>query len=162
MKNRAERRNLTTASTAVSDVAEGMASNGYARLIALQSNNIDALVRFHNVWRDGAVEWSNALLDFMGHQLQRQPTRASWQANGATPFEAIVSHFKNCQSCAEQCLEQTARFLNLAAKVSRDSRLQLEHHAASVLPQLSGHGSLDLREQYTPDGAIPNDEGEQQ
>ena len=164
MKNRAEKQNMTTASAAASDVGEEAAATGYARLIAFQNNNVDALVRFHHIWRDGAVEWSNDLLEFMGRQLQRQPTATSWQVNGATPFEAIASHLKNCQSCAEQCLEQTAKFLNLAAKVSRDSRMQLERHATSVLKQPGrDHGSLGLREGNAhPDGAMPDGDGERQ
>ena len=130
----------------------------------MQNNNVDALVRFHNVWRDGAVAWSNHLLEFMGRQLQGQPTGTGWQVNGTTPFEAAASHLRNCQSYAEQCFEQTARFLNLAAKTSRDSRMQLERHAASLLKQLGhDHGPLHLGEgNGHADGAIPNGEGERQ
>ena len=157
MKNSAEKPNTTTASAAAGTVAEE--ATAAARLLAFQNNNVDTLVRFHNIWRDGAIEWGNELLEFMGRHIQRQPTGTGWQVNGATPFEAIASHLKNCQSCAEQCFEQTAKFLNLAAKLSRDSRMQLERHAAAVLNQASGHGPLGLQKSSS---AIHNGEGERQ
>lgn len=160
MKSRTAKENLTTA-FAAGDVTEETVANGYARLIAFQSNNVNTLVHFHNIWRDSAVELSNDLLELMGHQLQSQPTGTHWRVNGATPFEAIASHIKNCQSCAEHCLEQTAKFLILAAKVSRDSRAQLERHAASMLNQLNNHEPLGVRKSNTHmDGAAHNGEGE--
>lgn len=151
MKNRAERRNVMLASEATSDTGKKAVSSGYADLIAFQNDNVDALMRFHKAIYDGAVEWSNDLLDFAGRHLQKQWNGAGWQLNGAAPLEATASHLRNCQSSVEQCLEQTAKFLTLAAEVSRDSRMHLENHAATML----GHpgrdnGTAPVRESAAP------------
>ncbi|HSE73074.1 MAG TPA: phasin family protein, partial [Dongiaceae bacterium] len=102
--------------------------------IALQNDNVDALVRLHTILRDGAAEWSSDLLDFAGRNFQRQSNGANRQTNGANPPEALVSHCRRCQEFAEERLDQTAKVLKLAAKVSRDSRMHLENHAATAQP----------------------------
>ncbi len=127
------------ATAAPTDItAKEARSDRYVRLIALQNENVDALVRLHTILRDGAAEWSSELLDFAGRHYQRQSNGASWHINGAAPLEAVASHLRYCQGFAEECLEQTAKFLTLAAKVSRDSRAHLENHAVTVLGHL-GH-----------------------
>lgn len=147
MKNRAAKQNVMLAAEATTDIAKEATSVGYTRLMALQNDNIDALVRFHTILRDGAVEWRNNLLDLAGRQIQEQSNGANWQVNGATPFAVVAAHIRQCQTYAEQCLEQTAGFLNLAAKVSRDSRIHLEGHAATMLDHFVRHdGSLAVRE----------------
>jgi hypothetical protein len=155
MKNRAERRNIVRASQATSDTGKEKeaASTGYADLIAFQNDNVDALVRFHKAIYDDAVEWSNDLLDFTGRHLQKQWNGAGWQLDGAAPLEAAASHLRYCQSSAEQYLEQTAKFLTLAAEVSRDSRAHLENHATTMF----GHPGRDrgvspARESAAPSG----------
>jgi hypothetical protein len=126
-------------------------SDRYARLIALQNENVDAFVRLHTILRDGAIEWSSDLLDFAGRHFQRQSRNgASWQINSANPIETVTSHLSYCQGFAEECLEQTAKFLKLAAKVSRDSRAHLENHAVTMLSHLGrDDDSLSIRESAT-------------
>ena len=139
-------------------------SDRYARLVALQNDNVDALVRLHTIFRDGAVECCSDLLDFAGRHFQRQPNGASWQMNGANPLETVTSHLKYCQGFAEEWLEQTAKFLNLAAKVSRDSRAHLENHAATMLSHLGRQDDLPLIRASAAHSrrAIPEGGGERQ
>ena len=122
-------------------------SDRYAHLIVLQNDNVDALMRLHTILRDGAVECCSDLLDFTGRHFQRQSNGASWQINGSDPLETVTSHLRYCQGFAEEWFEQTARFLTLAAKVSRDSRAHLENHAATMLSHLGRHDdSSSIRE----------------
>ncbi|MEZ5832205.1 MAG: hypothetical protein R3D05_13590 [Dongiaceae bacterium] len=139
-------------------------SDRYARLVALQNDNVDALARLHTILRDGAVECCSDLLDFAGRHFQRQPNGASWQMNGANPLETVTSHLKYCQGFAEEWLEQTAKFLNLAAKVSRDSRAHLENHAATMLSHLGRQDDLPLIRASAAHSrrAIPEGGGERQ
>ena len=138
MSNRADNGMLASEATAA---AGNAAPDRYARLVALQNDNVVALARLHAIFRDGAVEWSNDLLEFAAFHFQRPSNEAGWRINSGAPLEATASHLRYCHSFAEQCLQQTARFLNLAAKISRDSRLHLESHAATVL----GHLERDER-----------------
>ena len=152
----------TTARTDTTTREEG--SDRYARLIGLQNDNINALVRLHTIFRDSAVECCSDLLDFAGRHYQRQSNGASWQINGADPLETVASHLRYCQGFAEECLEQTAKFLKLAAKVSRDSRAHLENHAATMLSHLEHHDdSSSIRESAAlSHRAIPEGGGERQ
>ncbi len=148
MRNQAGKQGAVPATAAPADTpAREVRSDRYARLIALQNENVDAFVRLHTILRDGAIEWSSDLLDFAGRHFQRQSDGASGQINGANPLEAVTSHFRYCQGFAEECLEQTAKLLKLAAKVSRDSRAHLENHAATMLSHLGRNDeSLSIRE----------------
>jgi hypothetical protein len=151
MKNREEKQHAMQVSEATSGIGKDAASAGYARLIALQNDNVDALMRFHKTVYDGAVEWSNGLLDFAGRHFRKQWNGAGWQLDGAAPLEAVASHLRYCQSSAEQCLEQTARFLALAAEVSRDSRVHLENHATTLFGQSArDHAALPARGSAAP------------
>jgi hypothetical protein len=153
MKNRAGKQNAMRASEAASGIGKGAESVGYADLIAFQNDNVDALVRFHTAIYDGAVEWSNDLLDFAGRHFQNQWNGAGWRLNGAVPLEAAASHLRYCQSSAEQYLEQTARFLTLAARVSRDSRMHMRDHAATMLDHPErDNGTLPARKSAAPSG----------
>ena len=148
MRNQAGKQGAVPATAAPTDTpAREVRSDRYARLIALQNENVDALVRLHTIFRDGAIEWSSDLLDFAGRHFQRQSNGASWQINSADPIETVTSHLRHCQGFAEECLEQTAKFLKLAAKVSRDSRAHLENHAATMLSRLGrDDDSFSIRE----------------
>ena len=140
MKNRTAKQDAMLAAEATTDITKETAASGYARLMALQNDNIDAFMRLQAILRDGAVEWRNELMDLAGRQFQKQSNVATnWQVNGAAPFAAITSQVRQCQTYAEQCLEQTARFLHLAAKVARDSRLHLENHTATVIDHFAHH-----------------------
>ena len=136
MARRTERPGAALAAKAAIDFTQEGTPSGYGRLVALQNGNVDAFMRLHMILRDGAIEWSNDLLDFTGRHFQQQLDRPSWQLDGAAPAEAIASHIRYLQTAAEQGLEQTARFLTLAAKLSRDSRTHLENHAAFILDHL--------------------------
>jgi phasin protein len=162
MRIQAAKQGAVPATVAPTDTTTREAgSDRYARLVALQNDNVDALVRLHSILRDGAAEWSSDLLDFAGRHFQRQSNGASWQINSADPLETVTSHLRYCQGFAEECLEQTARFLNLAAKISRDSRAHLENHAAAMLSHLGRDDeSLGLQESnaHAPSSrAIPDD-----
>lgn len=152
MRNQTAKQGAVPATAAPTDTATREAGlDRYARLVALQNDNVDALVRLHTILRDGAVEWSSDLLNFAGRHFQRKSNGASWQINSADPLETVTSHLRYCQGFAEECLEQTAKFLNLAAKVSRDSRAHLENHAATMLNHLGRDGeSLSIRESVAP------------
>jgi hypothetical protein len=161
MRNQPAKQGAVPATAAPAETTRDAGADRYARLVALQNDNVDALVRLHTIIRDGAVEWSSDFLDFAGRHFQRQSNGARWQINGAAPIETVASHLRYCQGLAEECLEQTARFLNLAAKVSRDTRAHLENHAATMLSHL-GHddGSSGFQESNThaPSGrVIPDD-----
>ena len=147
MRNQAAKGAVPATAAPTDTITREAGSDRYARLVALQNGNVDVLVRLHTILRDGAVEWSSDLLDFTGRHLQRQLSGASGQINGAAPIETVASHLRYCHGFAEECLEQTAKFLNLAAKVSRDTRTHLENHATTMLSQL-GHdnGSYRIRE----------------
>lgn len=148
MRNKAGKQGTVPATAAPTDTpAREVRSDRYARLIGLQNENVNALVRLHTIFRDGAIEWSSDLLDFAGRHFQRQSNGASWRINSADPIETVTSHLRYCQGFAEECLEQTAKFLKLTAKISRDSRAHLENHTATMLSHL-GHDdeSLSIRE----------------
>lgn len=137
MRSQAEKQGAALATaTAGGSIIEEARADRYARLIALQNDNVDALVRLHTILRDGAAEWSSDPLDFAGRHFQRQSNGANWRTNSANPLEAPVSHCRCCQEFAEECLDQTAKVLKLAAKVSRGSHMHLENHAATVLSHL--------------------------
>lgn len=149
MRNQAGKQGAVPATAAPTDTpAREVRSDRYARLIGLQNENVDALVRLHTIFRDGAIEWSSDLLDFAGRHFQRQSRNgASWQINSADPIETVTSHLRYCQGFTEECLEQTAKLLKLAARVSRDSRAHLENHAATMLSHLGRDDeSLSIRE----------------
>lgn len=160
MRNEAGKQGALSQTAALTDtLTREERSDRYARLIALQNENVDSLVRLHTIFRDAAVEWSSDLVDFAGRHFQRQSNGASTQINSANPLEAVTSHFRYCQGFAEECLEQTAKLLKLAAKVSRDSRAHLENHAATMLSHLGRNDqSLSIREgaahsdRETPEG----------
>jgi len=141
MRNRTEQNGIP-ATQAATDIARASAANRYARVVALQNDNVDALARLHEIFRDGAVELSNDLLEFAPRHVQGRANDAGWRVDHAAPLEAAAAHLRRCQGFAEQALEQTARFLNLMAKVSRDSRLHLEDHAATMLGHLRDEGSF--------------------
>jgi hypothetical protein len=166
MRNQAGKQGAVPAAAVPTDTTARTeaGSDRYARLIALQNDNVDALVRLHTILRDGAVECCSDLLDFTGRHFQRQSNGASWQINGADPLETVTSHLRYCQGFAEEWLEQTAKFLNLAAKVSRDSRAHLENHAATMLSHLGRHDdSSSIRESAAlSHRAIPEGGGERQ
>ena len=145
MRNQAVKQGAVPATAAPTNIpAREDRSDQYTRLIALQNENVNALVRLHTIFRDGAAEWSSDLLEFASRHFQRQSNGASWQANGANPLETVVSHLRYCQEFAEECLDQTAKVLKLAAKVSRDSRAHLENHAATMLSHLGHHDDSPL------------------
>ena len=148
MRNQTGKRGAVPATASPTDTTtREVRSDRYARLIALQNENVDAFVRLHTILRDGAIEWSSDLLDFAGRHFQRQSNGASGQINSADPIERVTSHLRYCQGFAEECLEQTAKFLKLAAKVSRDSRAHLENHAVTMLSHLGRDDeSLPVRE----------------
>lgn len=147
MRKRMDIQNAVRAE-ATTSVARGAMPTGYARLVALQNSNIDALLRFNMILRDGAVEWSDELLDFTGRHLQHQLTRPVSHVNGAAPAEIAASHLRYIQTVAEQSLEQAARFLTLAARLSRDSRVHLENHAVAMINHLRrDDGSLQERQE---------------
>jgi hypothetical protein len=159
MRNQAGKQGAVPATAAPTNTPEREERpDRYARLIALQNENVNALVRLHTIFRDGAVEWSSDLLDFAGRHFQRQSNGASGQINSANPLETVVSHLRYCQEFAEECLDQTAKFLKLAAEVSRDSRAHLENHAATMLSHLGRDGSFASRERTAHSTAVP-DEG---
>jgi hypothetical protein len=154
-----------SATAAPTDTAtREVGSDRYARLVALQNDNVHALVHLHTILRDGAAEWSSDLLDFVGRHFQRQSNGAGWQINGADPLETVASHVRYCQGFAEEWLEQTARFLTLAAKLSRDSRAHLENHTATILSHLKhDDGSFPIRESTARlDRTIPEERGNRQ
>lgn len=137
MRNQAGKQGAMPAAATPTDTTTREArSDRYARLIALQNDNVDAIVRLHTILRDGALEWTSDLLGFAGRHFQRQSNGATWRINTANPLGAVASHLGYCQELAEECLDQTAKVLTLAAKVSRDSREHLESHAAVMLGNL--------------------------
>ena len=166
MRNQAGKQGTVPAAAAPTDTiartdttTREVGSDRYAHLIALQNDNVDALMRLHTILRDGAVECCSDLLDFTGRHFQRQSNGASWQANGANPLETVVSHLRYCQEFAEECLDQTAKVLKLAAKVSRDSRAHLENHAATMLSHLGHDGSFASGESTAYSAAVPDQGG---
>ena len=160
MRNQAIKQGAVPATAAPTNIpAREDRSDQYTRLIALQNENVNALVRLHTIFRDGAAEWSSDLLEFASRHFQRQSNGASWQANGANPLETVVSHLRYCQEFAEECLDQTAKVLKLAAKVSRDSRAHLENHAATMLSHLGHDGSFASRESTAYSAAVPDQGG---
>jgi hypothetical protein len=105
------------------------ATTGYARFVEVQNGNFNALVRFNTILRDGAIEWSNNWLDFAGQHLNGPDRRNG----GADPAEATLSNAGYMQETVERYLDQTAKFLSLTAKISRDCRMHLENHVAATL-----------------------------
>jgi hypothetical protein len=137
MKNQAGKQGTVPAASSPTDTfTKEVSSDRYAHLIALQSDNVHAVLRLHTILRDGAVEWSSDLLDFAGRLFQKQLNGAGWQINSAGPFGTTASHLRFCQELTEECLDQAAKALKLTAKVSRDSRVHLENHAATILRHL--------------------------
>jgi hypothetical protein len=138
MRNQAGKQGTVPETASPTDTStKEVSSDRYAHLIALQNDNVHAVLRLHTILRDGAVEWSSDLLDFAGRLFQKQSNGASWQINRAGPFGVAASHLRFCQELTEEYLDQTAKVLKLAAKVSRDSRLHLENHAATMLHHLA-------------------------
>jgi hypothetical protein len=122
-----------SAAPAPVDGASQIAHTGYARLMAFQKDNLDAVMQSQMILRDGAIAWSNSLLDFVGQHFQQHLNRPDWLINSADPVAAAAAQIRYVQTSTEDCLEQAAKFLNLVSKVSRDSRTHLETHVTTTL-----------------------------
>jgi hypothetical protein len=132
----ANKQSAALAAEASTDSTKEAIPAGYGRLVALQNSNMNALTGLHVILRDGVIEWSNDLLDFAGRRLQQHLDKPRGQINGAHAADAVAWPLRYFQTAAEQYVEQMARFLTLASKLSRDSRMHLENHAFAMLSQL--------------------------
>lgn len=133
MVKRADKQSVVLAAEATTDIIKEVIPAGYGRLVALQNSNVTALMGLPAILRDAVIEWSNDLLNFAGRRLQQQLKKPTAQISTADAVAWPVMYF---QTAAEQYVDQTARFLTLACKVSRDSRVHLENHAVAMLNQL--------------------------
>lgn len=104
------------------DGASQIAPAGYARLMAFQMGNLEAMMQSQTILRNGAIAWSNDLLDFFGRHFQQNLNRPDWLINSADPIAAAAAQIRYMQTSTEECLEQAAKFLHLVSKVSHDSR----------------------------------------
>jgi hypothetical protein len=128
-----DKRSAVPATDPTANSASQIAPAGYARLMAFQRENLEAMMKSQMILRDGAIAWSNDLLDFVGQHFQQHLNRPDWLINSANPMAAAAAQIRYMQSSTEECLEQAAKFLNLVSKVSRDSRTHLENHVTATL-----------------------------
>ena len=128
-----DKRSAAPATDQTTDGASQIAPTGYARLMALQRENLEAMMKSQIILRDGAIAWSNDLLDFFGQHFRQHLNRPGWLTNSADPIAATAAQIRYMQTSTEECLEQAAKFLNLVSKVSRDSRTHLENHVTTTL-----------------------------
>lgn len=134
-----DKRSAAPATDQTTDGASQIAPTGYARLMALQRENLEAVMKSQMILRDGAIAWSNDLLDFFGQHFQQHVNRPGWLINSADPIAAAAAQIRYMQTSTEECLEQAAKFLNLVSKVSRDSRTHLENHVTTTLSHFGRH-----------------------
>ena len=97
-------------------------------LAALQRDNVDAVIRSNLALLDGAVAWSNELLDFTNAQVQTHWSRAYGFAPGPHPADIT----------AAQCFDHAARLMTIAARTARDSCGPLAERAAAARDHLAG------------------------
>jgi hypothetical protein len=102
-------------------------------LAALQRDNVDAVIRSNLALIDGAVAWSNELLDFANAQVQTHWSQAYGFAPGPHPADVM----------AAQCLDHAARLMNIAARTAHDSCMPLAERAAAASDQF--RRSVDSR-----------------
>ncbi len=99
-----------------------------ASLAALQRDTVDAVIRSNLALLDGAVAWSNELLDFANAQVRTHWSRAYGFAPGPHPADLM----------AAQCFDHAARLMTIAARTARDSCAPLTERAAAARDHLAG------------------------
>jgi hypothetical protein len=97
-------------------------------LAALQRDTVDAVIRSNLALLDGAVAWSNELLDFANAQVRTHWSRAYGFAPGPHPADIM----------AAQCFDHAARLMTIAARTARDSCAPLTERAAAARDHLAG------------------------
>lgn len=102
----------------------------YAGLAAWQREHLDRVVRSNMILLDGAAAWSNELLTFINAQCKQHLERPEAMSKCTTAAEAVALQAGYVHRTTEQYLEQLTRFLNVAARMSRNSRELFEAGAA--------------------------------
>lgn len=97
-------------------------------LAALQRDTVDAVIRSNLALLDGAVAWSNELLDFANAQVRTHWSRTYGFAPGPHPADLM----------AAQCFDHAARLMTIAARTARDSCAPLAERAAAARDHLAG------------------------
>ena len=96
---------------------------------------VDAAIRSNLALLDGAVAWSNELMDFANAQVRTHWSRAYGFAPGPHPADLM----------AAQCFDHAARLMTIAARTARDSCAPLAERTAAIRDLRAGRSGEQRR-----------------